>query len=95
MAKANEVKRMCCGCRKIKPKSELIRIVKLQDGDNTKKVNIEIDKTFKKQGRGTYLCKDEKCLKTAIKKKSINRGLRCNVPNEIYECLEEELKENE
>lgn len=83
--------RMCCGCREMKPKEQLIRIVRLKD-NNTNKINIEIDKTFKKQGRGAYLCKDKTCLQTAIKKRSLNRSLHCDIPDEIYQLLEEESK---
>lgn len=95
MTRKREPLRMCCGCREMKPKHELIRIVKLSDKRPGKEVSIEVDKTLRKQGRGAYLCKNPECLKTALKRKSINRGLRCNVPSEIYEILKEELKANE
>ena len=53
--------RMCIGCREMKPKAELYRVVKTPDG------NIVIDKTNKLSGRGAYICKCGDCLKKAEK----------------------------
>ncbi len=44
------------GCNETKEKNELFRIVKTKEGI------IEIDLTGKKEGRGAYICKNEKCL---------------------------------
>ena len=48
---------------------------------------IEIDLTGKKNGRGAYLCKDEKCLNSVIKTKRIEKILEVNIPDEIYDSL--------
>ncbi len=77
--------RTCIGCKTVKPKFELIRIVKSADND------ISIDMTGKKNGRGAYICKDIKCLEMAIKNKKLSREFEMAIPNEIYDKLREEL----
>ena len=77
--------RTCIGCKEIKPKKELLRIVKSSDND------ISIDTTGKKNGRGAYICKSEKCLEMAIKNKRLSREFEMAIPTEIYEKLREEL----
>ena len=49
--------RMCLGCGEMKPKKELIRVVKSKEGE------ISLDLTGKKSGRGAYICHDAECLK--------------------------------
>lgn len=73
--------RRCMGCNESKEKNELIRIVRTVDG------NVEIDLTGKKNGRGAYLCKDEKCLNSVVKSKRLEKILEVKIPNEIYESL--------
>ncbi len=78
---------MCTGCSVRKPKSELIRIVRSPEGD------ISIDKTGKKPGRGAYICNDTECLKKVRKSGRLGRTFECEIPGEIYDKLEEELKD--
>jgi predicted RNA-binding protein YlxR (DUF448 family) len=77
--------RQCLGCNEHKPKAELLRVVKSPEGE------ISLDFTGKKSGRGAYLCKDVKCLKKARKQGRLSRGLETEIPEEIYDALEEEL----
>ncbi len=77
--------RKCCGCMQSKPKSELIRIC----GGAGKAF---IDMEDKGSGRGAYLCKDEKCLEAAQKKRGIQRSLRCDVKPDVLEKLFEEAR---
>jgi predicted RNA-binding protein YlxR (DUF448 family) len=77
--------RMCTGCGEMKPKKELVRIVKNATGE------ISLDVTGKKPGRGAYICKDPKCLTKAKKAKRLERAFKCAVPDEIFARLEEEL----
>jgi len=77
--------RTCIGCREIKPKKELLRIVKSSESD------ISIDVTGKKNGRGAYICKNEKCLDIAIKNKRLSREFEMAIPTEIYDKLREQL----
>lgn len=77
--------RMCTGCMVHRPKTELIRVVKSPDGE------ISIDKTGKKSGRGAYICNDAECLKKARKSRRLNKAFECEIPEEIYERLMEEI----
>ena len=73
--------RQCTGCREMKPKKELIRVVKSPEGE------ISVDFKGKKSGRGAYICPDEACLKKSIKSKALERTLGVKIPEEIYESL--------
>ena len=73
--------RTCLGCGEAKPKKELIRIVKQNDG------NIFIDKTGKANGRGAYICNNIECLDKAIKSKRLDKSFELEISNEIYESL--------
>ena len=77
--------RKCLGCNEMKPKRELIRVVRSPGGI------ISLDKTGKANGRGAYVCPDPECLKKCAKRKSFQRAFKCQVPNEVYEGLEEQL----
>ncbi len=73
--------RTCIGCNETKPKNELLRIVK--DKEN----NIWVDLTGKKNGRGAYICADEKCLEKAMKSNRLSKVFEQNIDKEIYEDL--------
>ena len=77
--------RKCTGCNEMKPKKELIRVLKTPDEE------IVLDKTGKKNGRGAYHCNSIECLKKAAKTKGLERSLQIKIPEEIYESLEKEL----
>ena len=77
--------RMCLVCRKHLPKENLIRIVK--DKEN----KIFLDKTFKAEGRGAYICKSEECLTKLQKTRALNRAFKCEVPIEIYNEIKGDL----
>ncbi|MDD6276821.1 MAG: YlxR family protein [Clostridia bacterium] len=77
--------RKCTGCGEMKPKKELVRIVKTPENE------ILLDLTGKKNGRGAYICPNPDCLKKARKAKRIERSFQCEIPNEVYEDMEREL----
>ncbi len=77
--------RMCLGCREMKPKLELMRVVRTPDG------SIVLDKTGKVSGRGAYLCKNEECFKKSVKSKALSRALEVQVEDEILLALEKEI----
>ncbi len=77
--------RMCTGCREMKPKKELIRVVKTAEGE------IKFDSTGKLNGRGAYICKDKECLLKARKTNALARAFETSVSDEIYIGLETEL----
>ena len=70
--------RKCTGCNEMKPKKELVRVVKSPDGE------ISMDLTGKKSGRGAYVCHSKKCLTAAIKAKRLERAFECSIPAEVY-----------
>lgn len=61
--------RTCVGCRKVTDKRELVRIVLTPEG-------AAVDINGKSPGRGVYVCPNEGCLDTALKKNAIARGLK-------------------
>jgi hypothetical protein len=74
--------RTCVGCRKAKPKSEMMRFV-------SKGGELISDIKGIMPGRGVYLCRDEECFDKALKTKAFARGLRTSVKEEsIRETLE-------
>ena len=78
--------RQCLGCREMKPKRELIRVVRSPDGE------ISLDFRGKAPGRGAYLCPDPQCLKKAIKARALERAFSAQIPEEIYARLEQEME---
>lgn len=78
--------RQCLGCREMKPKKELIRVVRSPEG------NISLDFKGKASGRGAYVCPNAQCLKKAIKAKALERAFSTQIPPEIYEALEQEME---
>ena len=81
--------RMCTGCREMKPKKELIRIVKTTDGE------IKIDITGKLNGRGAYVCKDAECMRKIRKGNALSHAFSCAVSQDMYDILETELEKIE
>ncbi|MBP5662453.1 MAG: YlxR family protein [Clostridia bacterium] len=77
--------RTCVGCRTVKPKAELVRIVRTPDGA------VKPDKTGKLSGRGVYICRDEACLEKSIRTKALSRALDTPIPDETAALLHEEL----
>ena len=76
--------RKCLGCDEMLGKKGMLRIVRSKDGE------ISVDLTGKKSGRGAYICRSRECLEKAIKKKSLERALKCSISQEIYDRLREE-----
>ncbi|MGI6725173.1 MAG: RNase P modulator RnpM [Christensenellales bacterium] len=73
--------RMCVGCREMKPKKELLRVVR------TPEDVILIDFTGKKSGRGAYVCPEEGCLARAVKQRQLDRALDRTISPEITQQL--------
>ena len=81
--------RMCTGCGEMKPKKELVRVVRSKEGE------ISLDLTGRKAGRGAYVCRSLDCLKKARKTRRIERSLDCLIPDEVYDAMEKEMAEDE
>lgn len=79
--------RMCLGCNEMKPKKELIRIVRSPEGE------ISLDTTGKKSGRGAYICPDAECLKAARKARRFEKNFSCRISDDVYDTMERELNE--
>jgi len=78
--------RQCIGCREMKMKKEMIRVIRTPDQE------FMIDGTGRKNGRGAYVCPSSDCLEKAIKSHGLERSFSCQIPAEVYEQLKEEMK---
>jgi len=81
--------RQCLGCREMKPKQELIRVVKSPEGE------VSPDFVGKKPGRGAYVCKNAGCLKRVVKIKAFSRAFRAEIPKNVLDELESIINEQE
>lgn len=81
--------RQCVGCREMKEKRVLIRVVKSPEGE------VSLDFKGKKPGRGAYLCPDPVCLARARKSRALERAFSAALPAEVYEALEGQMKAGE
>ena len=79
--------RQCLGCREMKPKKELIRVVRSPEGD------ISLDFRGKASGRGAYVCPEPECLKKARKSRAFERAFSAHIPDEVYELLEKQMED--
>ena len=81
--------RQCVGCREMKPKKELIRVVRSPDGE------VSLDFKGKKPGRGAYVCPDPECLKRARKARALERAFSAPLPPEVWDALEAQMREGD
>lgn len=88
--------RKCMGCGEMFNKNELVRVVKsrIKDADG-EQYEISLDLTGKKSGRGAYVCKKSECLQKARKARRLERSLDCTIPDEVYDQMEQELRNDE
>ncbi|MBQ7638668.1 MAG: YlxR family protein [Clostridia bacterium] len=77
--------RRCVCCGEMKPKKELIRIVRTPEGE------ITADPTGKKSGRGAYICLSNECFSLARKGKKLERAFGGRISDEVYDALEEAI----
>ena len=81
--------RMCVGCREMKPKKELLRVVKPKDGE------ARIDRTGKAPGRGAYVCDQLECLRKARKSHALERALDAKIDESVFDQLELQMRPGE
>ena len=81
--------RQCAGCREMKPKKELVRVVRSPEGV------ISLDFRGKAPGRGAYVCPNLECLRRARKARSLERSLDTAIPAEVYDALEDRMAQPE
>ena len=77
--------RMCVGCREMKEKKELLRIVRGPEGE------ISFDRKGKAPGRGAYVCRSGACLELAVKRRQLERALETRIGEDVYARLAEEI----
>ncbi len=78
--------RKCVGCQEMKPKKELMRILRDENGE------FSLDTTGRKNGRGAYMCLSAECLEKAVKSKGLERSFKQAIPAEVYEKLKREME---
>lgn len=86
--------RMCAICRSLKPKRELIRLVRTADGQ------VFMDETGKKPGRGLYVCPEKKCVDEALKGsrldktigRAVDQDVKQQLKNAVFESKDEGLQ---
>lgn len=77
--------RQCVGCREMKDKKALIRVVKSPEGV------ISLDEKGRMPGRGAYVCTDVECLRRARKSRALERAFETQIPPEVYDAMERQL----
>ena len=77
--------RKCVGCAEMKPKKELMRILKTENGE------FLVDADGKKNGRGAYICRSVECFRKAVRSKGLERSFKQEIPQEVYDRLEKEM----
>ncbi len=77
--------RQCVGCGEMKPKKDLIRVLKTAENE------ILIDKTGKKNGRGAYICSSKECLEMSIKNHGLERSFKMKIDKDVYDMLREDI----
>lgn len=80
--------RQCLGCNAHRSKKEMIRVVRLPNG------SVVLDLVGKVSGRGAYICPDKNCFRKARKSKRIEHQLECEIPEDIYDAMEEKIAED-
>lgn len=81
--------RKCTGCNEMKPKQELVRVVRSPEGE------VSLDLTGKKPGRGAYVCHNQTCLSKARKAKRFEKAFDCAIPDEVFDRMEREMSSGE
>jgi len=75
--------RSCVACRQVRPKEELVRVVRTPQGA------VCVDPTGKLAGRGAYLCQNERCVERAVKQRKLGRALGVGVSGELLEEIKQ------
>ena len=81
--------RQCLGCREMKPKPELVRVVRSPEG------TVSVDLRGKAPGRGAYVCPSADCLKKALRSRALSRNLGMEIPPDLYDTLAQQMEETD
>ena len=75
--------RTCVACRTVRPKRELVRIVRTPEGA------VLVDDTGKRSGRGAYICRQRGCWEKALTRRQLERALKVTLTDETETQLRE------
>ncbi len=78
--------RQCTGCGEMKPKRELVRVVKSPEGV------ISLDRSGKANGRGAYICHNAECYKKAVKSRRFEKAFSMQIPESVCDAILKELE---
>ena len=73
---------MCVACKQMRPKRELVRVVRTADG------GVRVDPTSKLSGRGAYVCPTAQCAEAGVREGSLQHALEVPMPEDIHEALQ-------
>ncbi len=73
--------RTCIGCRNVRPKNTMIRIIKDKNGQ------VSPDPGGKADGRGAYVCRQTECFEKLKKTKALSRTFKTQVPDDVYDSI--------
>ena len=79
--------RTCLGCREVRNKNELVRIVRTPEGE------VIVDAKGRANGRGAYICSNAECLRKAVRTKALERALKVEIPEAIIESLARDIEQ--
>ena len=77
--------RTCIGCRTVRPKDTLARLVRRSTGE------VIVDPTGREGGRGAYVCCHAACLAQGLERGRLAHAFR--QPCEVRASLTEEVRE--
>ena len=80
--KPRPILRRCVACRKLMDRQQLWKVTRDHQGG----VVLEGG-----TGRSAYLCPTEACLEETWRRKRLQKALRCQVPSNVIEVLQERL----
>jgi predicted RNA-binding protein YlxR (DUF448 family) len=72
---------MCVACRQVKPKRDLVRLVR------TGEAEVRVDASGKLNGRGAYICQDPECWTLAERRRALERALSVRLDPAAWQNL--------
>ena len=82
----HQPQRTCIGCREVKNKRALIRVVRTPQGQ------VIVDPTGKANGRGVYICRQMECLEKGLKQERLARSLKITLSPEVVALLQSSVQ---
>ena len=80
---------MCIACRNAYEKKQMLRIVKDKEG------NISLDFTWKKAGRGAYICDSATCIEKCVTRKLLNKAFEQEIGAEVYDAIKKQYTDKQ